>query len=203
LTAGIIAAIVVGVIAFLLSIPLDFTVRLGTGEQPALRFGFRWFFGLVKKDLGGRKKRDEAKKQADEQRRRGRKNRGGRGQALLGVLHFAEFLPDIWRLVRGVLRNIKVRSLSVDLTVGLDDPADTALFVGSLWTPFLLMSQSSTHVVRLQPSFDDGPVLHGNAHLVLRLRPIRIVPPIVRFGCSRTGIRLLRGLISGRWRKER
>jgi len=202
LTAGIIAAIVVGVIVLLLSIPLDFTFRLGTGEQPASRFGFRWFFGLVKKDFGGKKKRDEARKQAYEQRRRGRKRRGGRGQALLGVLRFAEFLPDIWRLVRGVLRNIKVRSLSVDLTVGLDDPADTALFVGSLWAPLILMIPSWAHAVRLQPSFDDGPVLRGNAHAELRLRPIRIVPPILRFGFSRSGRRLLGGLISGRWRRK-
>jgi len=106
----------------------------------------------VKKDTGGKKKRDEARKQADEQRRRGRKRRGGRGQALLGVLHFAEFLPYIWRLVRGVLRNIKVRSLSVDLTVGLDDPADTALLVGTMWTPVLLMEKSGdTILIRPNP----------------------------------------------------
>lgn len=202
MTAGIIAATVIGVTVLLLSIPLDLTFRLGVGEQPAFRFGFRWFFGLVKKDSGGKKKRDEARKQADEQRRRGRKRSGGRGQSLLGVLRFAEFLPDVWRLVRGVLRNIKVRSLSADLVIGLDDPADTALIVASLWTPVLLMLPSHAHAVRLQPSFDDGAVIAGQACMELRLRPIRIVPPIVRFGFSRSGRRLLGGLISGRWRRK-
>ncbi len=199
MTAGIIAAIVVGVIVLLLSIPLNFTSRLGTGEQPGLRLGFRWFFGLVNKEFGGKKKRGEESKQTDLRKRARRRRRSG---ALLGFLRFTRFLPDVWRLVRGVLRHVKVKRLNVDLAIGLDEPADTALVVGSLWMPVLLMSRSSAHAVRLQPSFDDGPVLRGHAHMVLRLRPIRIIPPILRFGFSRTGRSLIGGLISGRWRRK-
>lgn len=202
MTAGIIAAIIVGVTVLLLSIPLELTLRLGTGEQPGLRLAFRWFFGLVNKEFGGKKKRGEASKQADDQRRPGRKRRGVRGQALLGVLRFSEFLPDVWRLVRGIIGRVRIKSLSAELVIGLDDPADTALVVASLWTPVLLMFPSHAHAVRLQPSFDDGAVFAGQACMELRLRPIRIVPPIVRFGFSRSGRRLLGGLISGRWRRK-
>jgi len=200
LTAGIIAAIVVGVIVLLLSIPLDIGFRLRIGEQPPFQFGFRWFFGLVRKDFAG-KKRDGKKKQAD-LRKAVKKPGARRGRGLLGLIRFAEFLPDIWRLVRGILRRVRIRSLSADLVIGLDDPADTALVVASLWTPVLMMIPSYAHAVRLQPSFDDGVVFEGHARMELRLRPIRMVPPIVRFGFSRSGRKLLGGLISGRWRKK-
>ncbi len=200
MTAGIIAAIVVGVIVLLLSIPLDVSLRLRIGEQPPFGFGLRWFFGLVKKDFAG-KKRDGEKKRAD-LRKAGKKPKVRRGRGVLGLVRFADFLPDIWRLVRGILRRVRIKSLSADLAIGLDDPADTALVVASLWTPILLMFPSHAHAVRLQPSFDDGVVFAGHACMELRLRPIRIVPPIVRFGCSRSGRRLLGGLISGRWRRK-
>jgi len=200
LTAGITAAIVVGVIILLLSIPLDVTFRLGIGERPPVRFGFRWFFGLVKKDLAGKKR--EGRKKQDRLRKATKKPKARGGRGVLGLVQFAEFLPDIWRLIRGILRRIRIKSLSADLVIGLDDPADTALVVATLWTPFLLLCPSHAHAVRLQPSFDDGAVFSGHACIELRLRPIRIVPPIVRFGCSRSGRRLLGGLISGRWRRK-
>jgi len=154
--------------------------------------------GLRREEEAGRREQaDRPEEESQEEKRR-----EGRSGVLLGFLRFTRLLPDVWRLVRGVLSHIKIKSLSVDLTVGLDDPADTALFVGSLWAPILLMRPSYAHAIRVTPSFEDGVVLTGRAHLELRLRPIRIVPPILRFGCSRSGRRLLGGLISGRWRRK-
>jgi len=200
LAAGIIAAIVigavVGVTVLLLSIPLDLSFRLGTGERPAVRFGLRWFFGLVKKDSArpendaGRQKKRAAKAQ-------------GRKRGLHDLLGLAGWLPDVWPLLRGVLRRVRVEEVEVDLVIGLDDPADTALFVGSLRAPALLLPSSSSYAISIQPCFDDGVVFQGHARLVLRLRPILIVPPIARFGCSRSGRRLLGDLFLRRWRRKR
>jgi len=189
LTGGIVAAIVVGVIIFLLSIPLDLSFYLRVREKLEFRFSLRWFFSLVKKEFG-RKKR-AAKKRAE------------RSWAFTDFLQIRGLVPKILRLLRDVFKRIRIRDLAIDFTIGLDDPADTALLVGSLWLPAFLLSPSLPHSMRLQPSFDDGPVFQGYARVVLRLRPIQLVPAIARFGCSRAALRLLGLLISGRWKRKK
>ena len=189
MTAGIIAAIAVGVIIFLLSIPLDLSFYLGIRERLDFRVSLRWFFGLVKKEFGRQKK--QAKKRA------------GRRWAFTDLLRIRGLLPKILRLLRDIFRHIRIRDLRIDFRIGLDDPADTALFVSSLWLPVLLLSPSLPYVIRLQPAFDNGPVFQGYAHVVLRLRPIQLVPALVRFGCSRAALRLLGVLISGRWKRKK
>ena len=193
MTAGIIAAIAVGVIIFLLSIPLDLSFYLGIRERLDFRVSLRWFFGLVKKDFGRQKK--QAKKKA--------KKRAGRSWAFVDLLRIRGLLLKILRLLKDVFRHIRIRDLRIDFTMGLDDPADTALIVGSLWLPIFLLRSSLPYSIRLQPSFDNGPVFQGYAHVVLRLRPIQLVPAIIRFGCSRAALRLLGVLISGRWKRKK
>ncbi len=200
MTAGIIAAIVigavVGVTVLLLSVPLDLSFRFRTGERPAVRFGLRWFFGLVKKDF--------ARPEKDARRPRKRAARAqGRKWGLRDLQGLAGLAPDVWPLVRGVLRRVRIAEFEVDLVIGLDDPADTALFVGALRAPALFLPSASSYAISIQPCFDDGLVFQGHARLALRLRPIMIVPSVVRFGCSRSGRRLLGDLFLRRWRRKR
>jgi hypothetical protein len=189
LTAGVIAAIVVGVIVFLLSVPLELSLHLAVRERLDFHVSLGWFFSLVKKEFGRQKK--QAKKRA------------GRGWSFIDLLRIRGLLPKILRLLKDVFRHIRIRDLRVDFRIGLDDPADTALFTGSLWLPVFLLGLTSPYAIRLQPSFDNGPVLQGYAYVVLRLRPIQLVPAIVRFGCSRATLRLLGVLISGRWKRKK
>jgi hypothetical protein len=201
LLAGIIAAIAVAVIVLLLSVPLDLSIRLEIREKPALRFGFAWLFGLIRKESGGDRKQGERKRRVPSKERAKKKPR--QRWAFVDLLRIRGLVPGVLRLLRDVLRRVRIKHLSVDFLAGLGDPADTALVVGSVWLPVLLLSQSSSHAVRLQPSFDGGPVLQGHAHLVLRVRPIRLMPPIVRFVCSRPALRLLRLMVSSRWKRKR
>jgi hypothetical protein len=189
LTGGIVAAIVVGVIIFLLSIPLDLSFYLRVREKLEFRFSLRWLFSLVKKEFG-RKKR-AAKKRAE------------RSWAFVDLLRIRGLLPKLLRLLRDVFKHIRIRYLAIDFTIGLDDPADTALLVGSLWLPAFLLSPSLPHSMRLQPSFDEGPIFQGYAHVVLRMRPIQLLPAIARFACSRVALGLLGGLLSRRWKRKR
>jgi hypothetical protein len=189
LTAGIVIAIVVGVIVFLLSIPLELNFYLGVRERLDFRVSLGWFFGLVKKEFGGQRK--QVKKSA------------GRGWTFADLLRIRGLLPKVLRLLRDVFRRIRIRDLTVDFRIGLGDPADTALSIGFLWLPTFLFGLASPYSIRLEPAFDNGPVFQGYAHVVLRLRPIQLFPAIVRFGCSRAGLRLLRVLISGRWKRKK
>ncbi len=189
MTGGIVAAIVVGIIIFLLSIPLDLSFHLRVRERLEFRFSLTWFFSLVKKEFG--------------RKRRAAKKRAQRSWAFTDFLRIRGLLPQILRLLKDVVKRIRIKELTIDFAIGLDDPADTALLVGSLWLPAFLLSPSSPYSIRLQPSFADGTVFRGYAHVILRLRPIHLVPAIARFGCSRVALRLLGLLISGRWKRKR
>jgi hypothetical protein len=189
LTAGIIAAITIAVIVFLLSIPLELSFHLGVREELDFHVRLGWFFSLVKKEFGRHKK--QAKKRA------------GRGWTFIDLLRIRGLLPKTVRLLKDVFRCIRIRDLRVDFRMGLDDPADTALFVGSLWLPTFLLGLTSPYTIRLQPSFDNGPVFQGYAYVALRLRPIQLVPAIARFACSRAAVRLLGALVSGRWKRKK
>jgi hypothetical protein len=189
LTAGVIAAIVTAVIILLLSIPLELGFCLEVRERSDFHVTLRWFFGLGKKQFGRRKKRA--------------KKRTGRGWRFLDLLRIRGLLPVMLRLLRDVSRRIRIRELRVDFRIGLDDPADTALFAGVLWLPVLILGLISPDVIRVQPAFDDGAVFQGRADVLLRVQPIQLVPAVARFGFSRAGLRLPWVFLSGRWKREK
>jgi hypothetical protein len=193
LTGGIVAAIIIGVIVFFLSVPLDLYFRFEAEERFRFVFRLRWLFGLVKTGSGERKKkpREEA----------GKKGRGD-WSFLWGLLRTRGIASRLWQLAKGVLRHLKIRDLEVDLAVGLSDPADTALFVGGMWLPAFLWGTQTNHLVRVLPAFDDDLVLRGHANISLRLIPISLVPVMVRFGSSQPGRKIIGALVFRRWKRK-
>lgn len=110
----------------LLAIPLDlgFAYRRG-GDQPHASCAVAWLFGAIRLRLcprpqAGRRRRKAVKRQA---------RAGGRPRRLLTMLRARGFPGRLVRLARDLLRCLHVRRLSLDVRLGLDDPADT----GRLW----------------------------------------------------------------------
>ena len=194
MAGGFIAAIVVGIIVFFLSVPLDLSLRFEADEKFRFLFRLKWLFGLVKTGSGKRKKEP----------RRKAKKKGGRDWSFLWGLMRTRGLPGkLLRFLRDILRKIKIRDLEVDLEVGLGDPADTALLVGWIWLPAFILGTQTSHLIRVVPSFDDELVFQGHAYTSIRLIPIQLVPAFIRFGSSRAGIRVLRVLIFRRWKRKK
>lgn len=153
---------------------LDGTIRWTFGLQPFGRFGPTIQLGKAKP-----KKRSLAKPGKDTA---GKTSRGFRKPNL------GRFPSAALQLVSALFQTIRLRHFSLDLKFGCADPADTGQLYGML-TP-LLYGTSGSHRADLHvvPVFD-GAMLKGRATLDLSLIPVRLAPPIIRFGWSIFGPR--------------
>ncbi|HPJ30299.1 MAG TPA: DUF2953 domain-containing protein [Methanothrix sp.] len=119
----------------------------------------------------------------------------GSSRIALDILRTEGFLGNLIHLLRGLFGVIQVHSLRVDLIVGLSDPADTGEAVGLLSAVLTPLESLTPLRARITPSFAEER-LEGSAEGRLRIVPIKIFPPIIRFVLSpptwRAGWRAIR-----------
>jgi hypothetical protein len=164
-----------GLLLFMLSIPVDFQCRFASRQEPPLRCRIDWFFSLIKLKLPSAmaKKKPPAKKEKKIPR-----------------VHLVRFInrPLIYRffgLVKGVFRSFSFRRLHVDINAGLGEPADTGLLFGAFSAVLPFITTSNEKSLRWTPDFSDEAVLKGDAAVIVRFRPIRIVPALLAFVFSK------------------
>lgn len=190
-----------GLIILLLCIPLDAALNLDMSGRPKFSIRLVWLFGLVSKEVSKREKKDEEKKKRTKEKPK--KKRGIGFRTTLKILRTRGLLRQVKDLARGVLGQLKIRELAVNLKLGLDNPADTGFvfaLIGST-TPFL--SLPSQYQLRVQPSFSDEAVFEGYLHGVLRLRPIKLVKPLIRFIFSLAMLRVVKILVLSKWKRKK
>ena len=190
-----------GLIILLLCIPLDAAFNLDTSEKPRFRLRLVWLFGLISKEVKKREKKPEEKKKPTKEKRKKKRRIGFR--TILRILRTKGLLRQIKDLVRGVLGQFKIKELAVNLKLGLDNPADTGLLfalIGST-TPFL--SLPSKYQIRVQPLFSEEAVFEGYLHGVLRLWPIKLVGPLLRFVFSLAVLRVIKILVLSKWKQKK
>ena len=122
LAGWLLLALLAGLLA-LLAIPVDleFSLQRRGGRQTG-GGTLRWLFGAVRVPLHPRAKRRPPKHKGRERGRSG-------ARRVLSLLQTEGFGGRLLKLAQDLLRCIRVRNLSLDVRLGLDDPADT----GRLW----------------------------------------------------------------------
>lgn len=172
--------------------PVDAALNIDTSVRPKFRLRLVWLFGLVSKEVKREKKKPEKK----------RKRRIG-FRTISRILRIKGLLRQVKDLVRDVIGQLKIRELAVNLKLGLDNPADTGFLFASIGsiTPFL--SLPSQYQLRVQPSFYDEAVFEGYLHGVLRLWPIKLVRPFVRFVFSLATLRVVKVLVLSKWKRKK
>lgn len=181
-----------GLTIFVLCMPVDAALNIDTSVRPKFRLRLVWLFGLVSKEVKREKKKPEKK----------RKRRIG-FRTISRILRIKGLLRQVKDLVRDVIGQLKIRELAVNLKLGLDNPADTGFLFASIGsiTPFL--SLPSQYQLRVQPSFYDEAVFEGYLHGVLRLWPIKLVRPFVRFVFSLATLRVVKVLVLSKWKRKK
>ena len=118
-----------------------------------------------------------------------------RFRTILRILRSKGLIRQLKNLVRDILRHFKIKKLTVNCRLGLDDPADTGLIyaIAGAATPFL--SLPAKYQVRVRPSFSDEAVFEGYLYGVLRLCPIKLIRPLIRFVFSLAALRVLKILV--------
>ena len=181
-----------GLTIFVLCVPLDAALTIDTSGRPKFRLRLVWLFGLVSKEVKREKKKPEKK----------RKRRIG-FRPISRILRIKGLLRQLKDLVRDIIGQLTIRELAVNLKLGLDNPADTGFLFASIGsiTPFLNLP--SQYQLRVQPSFYDEAVFEGHLHGVLRLWPIKLITPFIRFVFSLAVLRVVKILVLSKWKRKK
>ena len=200
--AILILASLLVLIVFAFSVPLDVSACVDVYGRPKFRMRLAWLFGLVSKEITKKEKKPEYKKEAGNGKRKPRK-RGPGAKTILKILRARGLLGQIKLLLKGILRLPRIKDLEADLKVGLGDPADTGLLFALIGPATFFVGSSFPNQIKVQPSFADEAVLEGSLHGTLRLRPIQLIPPLLRFVFSLPTIRVAKILVVTKWRRKK
>lgn len=176
----------------LLAVPLElsFRARLEQGQRTG-DGQVRWLFGLVRLRLPFKAKAGKKNQVGKPKRRRHRKRR----QSPLAVLSVEGIVTHVLIFVRRLLRAVRIRRLTVEAHLGLDDPADT----GRLWAVVGpvggMLASTGPAALNLQPDFD-GEVLTVNSEGRIQLVPLQLVALAVIFFLSPKTLRAMRAMRS-------
>ena len=185
---------ILGILIFLiilLVVPVDLTFNISKIDNTESRVRIGWLFGLIGKDISGRRKQAKVKVKKKKRKKRSFK-------PLLAVVRTRGFLKHFIRFIKDIIRRIKIRNLCVHLTLGLADPADTG-FIFAAITPLITFAgvQKPTIDINIQPDFEQEN-LQGYAEGGVRVYPIQFIKPLLLFIFSLTTLRAIKAIIRAR-----
>ena len=218
--AALILLIIFILLALLLLVPIDLEGRVARGRgAPETWMRIGWLFGRLHKDvsiIGEREpsekgdeqssekveEEDEEEEHEEEEEEEEIEARRGRGsfRIALEVLRTGGFLESLSRLLRGLLGTLQVRNLSIDMRIGLTDPAETGEAVGLLAAALAPLEAFSPVRAKIVPNFAEEEIA-GSVEGGLRIWPIKALPPIARFLLSPPAWRAGWRAASALWRE--
>jgi hypothetical protein len=202
LWAILVLASLLVLIVFALSVPLDVVLYVDVYGRPKFRMRLTWLYGLVNKEIAKKEKKPEEKKKTVRGKRKPRK-RGPGARTILEILRTRGLLGQIKLLLKGIIRLTRIKEFAADFKVGLGDPADTGLIFALIGPATFFVGSSFPNKIKVQPSFTDEAILEGSLHGTLRVRPIQIIPPVLRFVFSLSTIRVAKILAVTKWRRKK
>ncbi len=168
---------------FLLLTPVDLEGRMVWNDRPETRIRIGWLFGLVHKDLGGEEEEKEREPPEDDEKKKKNKKRID-GREVLQIIRIEGMPGRLEELATGLISALRIRFFRVHLRVGLADPADTGRLLGLLWSMIAPLEAFFPMDAKIEPNFYEE-VFGAEMAGVVRVWPIRVAPPVVRFLLSR------------------
>jgi len=211
--------ILIALTALIMCIPVDLGLRVEAHGRPSVGFTLGWLFGRVKKTFRSgkdgeepartaaeeeRKRVEEAKKEAEKAEKKRGKRRGpdtDSARLVWRLLRIRGLTKSISLLFKRLLRCFRLRNLFADFNVSLEDPADTALVVGTVSQAAMFADMFSRYDFRVTPVFENDWYIEGEGGLEMRVYPIQLVPPVFAFLFSPPTLRVAGTLI--RWKTAR
>lgn len=185
---------------FILWVPLDVGLHADIDRKPKFRLKFSWLFGLVSRELTGKKEKPPEKIKAVKVRK---KRRWANAGVFFKIIRIKGLLRHIKELITDILRCFRFRDIVAEFKIGLGDPADTGLLFAVLGPATAFLGSSHLHRISFEPSFVDDAVLQGYSHGTVRLRPIRLVPPVFKFIFSATTMKVAWTLLVDKWKRRK
>ncbi len=185
----------------ILCIPVEVIISLNTESSKKNSLTLSWLFGIVKKDLIERrlKKKKILKITAKKKRLPSRLDIDFVSQIVNStglVKRFINFFSIIYR-------QIKIKEISGDLVVGLENPVHTGMLFALVGPVNALLNQHPRYNVSIRPYFDEEKFLAGNLNGNARFRPIRFIYPVLKLAASKEVRRIGKDFIKKKWRSKR
>jgi hypothetical protein len=177
------------------SIPLDLSLRLDANGSIRFQSKLVWLFGLLSNRIGRKEKKKKVKQ------KKVKDKKGGVNKALL-FLRTKGLLKQVRVLIKDIFNSVSIRRLKANLIIGLDNPADTGLLFAYIGPASIFLNHSRKYSISIEPSFEDEAILKGYIHVVIRLIPIRVVIPLLKFLFSLPILRIVKALLVSKSKKK-
>ncbi len=177
---GIIILILVLILLSFLLIPLKLSLSFKKQGseiygQFSLKFlGIRIFSRNIPED-----EKDKAKKEDDKEEKTDEEDKFNLKRILKILNLVKESWPHIYRLITACYRSVSLEKFSLKLTLGMESPADTALFTGYIWSFTYPLNAITRIDAVITPDFDRR-VLDGDLEVDVSLKLIWIVVEVLR-----------------------
>lgn len=195
----IVLAVILGLVAlvlFLLWVPIDIVLQLQTEGNHHFTVRSVWLFGLINKQFAPmrRQPRPVAEPPSKPVQRTSLK---GRLKVAVMMWRNRRLLPRLVDLGKELISRFKIKSLDINLRVGLDNPADTAMLFGIVGAIIYAFPASLLRRINLLPIFTE-PALEGYAYGIFTVHPIELIPPLIKFASSRDNRDAIKSIINAR-----
>lgn len=178
---AIISIIIIILVLILLSfllIPLKFSLNLKkNGSEINGHFTLK-FLGIrifLKEIPGDEKDQDEE----EEEKKEDKKDKFDLKRILKILKLVKNSGPHIYRLITAFYRSVTLEKFSLNMTLGMESPADTALFTGYIWSVTYPLNAITRIDANITPDFQKR-VLDGDLQMDISLRLFWIVVEAIR-----------------------
>lgn len=167
-----------------LSIPLKLSLDIKKhGSKLKGKFSLVWLgIKIFSKEIPGEEEDKKAKKEKKKEEKKDKKDKKDKFdlQRILKILNlFMEAWPHLYRLIISFFRSFTLEKFSLNLTMGLESPADTAMFTGYIWSVTYPLNALTRIDAVITPDFEKR-VLDGDLQMDIRLKLIGIVVEAIR-----------------------
>ncbi|MDO8578953.1 MAG: hypothetical protein Q7R50_07235 [Dehalococcoidales bacterium] len=181
------------IVLFVLSlcVPIDAVLEWDSTKLPRTRLRLVWLFGLVHFAPGrGTTAKAEPARKKNVRRMPGLTK-------MLKIITTEGLFGKVAALVKSSLRQIRIEKLEGDIRLELDDPADAGFVYAMLGAAYPIFRSTRLNQVRIEPVLGEEVVIRGNARAVIRLQPIRLVVPSLKFMFSHPAFSAMKTAIAG------
>jgi hypothetical protein len=193
-------ASIILLIVIILSLPIDIIFSFNTQKSPHLSLHLKLLYGLFRVNLrGDRGKQDprqEQKKTSQKPDKRFNPN------VIVGILGIRGILRQVYILIRDLLRSSKIKTLDLNLKVGLEDPVDNG-YLFTFIAPVNYLLARTPYDITLQTVFENELVLECDIYSKIRSFPILIAGGLLRFVFSSPGYQTVKLFMDREWQRKR
>ena len=195
--------IITGFIIFLillLCIPVETTILMNTESSKKYSLMVSWLFGMIKKDLVKRKSSQIKKKKS-------KMKKGLSFRLCIDIVSqffdYAGFIHPVKDFIFGIFRQLRIKKISGEVIIGLEDPALTGMLFAVIGPANALLNLHQKYDVSINPFFDDENILLGNLKGNVKVQPIRLIYPALKLVVSKEVRQIGNRYIKKKWENDR